>query len=526
MMRRARTTGLGARAALMTACLLLLTGWSWGPAVTYFEETGGIQRAIDKLHAKGGFERVLSIEILGDRVIIDAQDTMLRDQVNRWTITKQSISRLNWEETDGPEPAHISVTDGDLEANLFDLEDVDISVALDLAKASIAKAALQDEAAVSSMDIRRQRFILPAALSGDVRWVVNLRSNREHARVFADAKGRIAGLDLEGTERARTFNILAALDRLPEAAEAFAHAVGTGAVLSEVDVSQRSATFKTNITETSPLFASLKQSQVYTWSVNGLQRSMSTMDTSEFFGPDPAFAAGDVDWAAAGRLAKQAKTRLGMPGGKLTDVEIEKPKDQAGPPRVEWQIDITDLNGEKGTARFDAKSGEPLGVRLPESRRRPFDARDPARWPDLLAQIKQTFGPDSSIAELMINESQVAIVASDPQKPSELGNFLLDDDGIERFGSVSPFAAANPRFTLREIEALTGDQMRKLTDATIARLKLPVTQIINITVSKASLDPSPHGNVTVEIRAEEGRNLRSGRVNWEIDGREIKAYLP
>jgi hypothetical protein len=36
----------------------------------------------------------------------------------------------------------------------------------------------------------------------------------------------------------------------------------------------------------------------------------------------------------------------------------------------------------------------------------------------------------------------------------------------------------------------------------------------------------PQGNVTVEFRAEEAAFKRSGRVNREIDGREIKAYLP
>jgi hypothetical protein len=40
------------------------------------------------------------------------------------------------------------------------------------------------------------------------------------------------------------------------------------------------------------------------------------------------------------------------------------------------------------------------------------------------------------------------------------------------------------------------------------------------------MDPSPNGNVTIEIRAEERPGGRAGRVNYELDGTVIRAYLP
>ena len=40
------------------------------------------------------------------------------------------------------------------------------------------------------------------------------------------------------------------------------------------------------------------------------------------------------------------------------------------------------------------------------------------------------------------------------------------------------------------------------------------------------MDPSPKGNVTIEIRAEERPFGRAGRVNYELDGTVIKTYLP
>lgn len=518
--------GAAMRLAALAGCLLLLTGWRLGEPATFFEEEGAIARAVEALAAKGGFTRVLSIDVSADEVRIEAQDPANLRHINRWRISRHNVSSFNWEATGGPEPVELNLVNPDLEANLFDLKEVDLKAADGLMKDAVRQAALEDEGAVTAMEIRRALFILPKPSSGDVRWSVSIASGRENARVLADAKGKVVSLDLAGTNRAKTLDLLSSLNLVSEAARAFAQSVGTQAILTEVRISQKYVTFETNISEKSPMFASLKQRQIYTWNLEGLSRTLSSVDTSEFFGADPPFSIGDADWAAANKLVEQAKAALGMPDGVLDEIEVEKPKDQAGEPKLEWQITLKDRNGEEGEARIDAKSGQVLGLKVPESRRKPFDARDPSLWPGFLAKIEETFGAEVSIAELMINENHVTIVASDPQKPAALGEFLLDEEGIQRFGTVSPFAAQNPRFTLAEIRGITGEQLKKLIDATFARLKLPTIQIVNITISKAALDPSPQGNVTVEIRCEEGPFMRSGRVNWEIDGREIKAYLP
>ncbi|MGE0023925.1 MAG: hypothetical protein AB7S70_09875 [Hyphomicrobium sp.] len=515
-----------ARAALLLCCMVLVTAWRFGPPLTFFEEEGAIAAAVEQLRAAGGFTRVLSIGITADEVAVQAQDPRNPDHINRWRVAKHNLGKFNWQSADGPEPVPLNLINPDLEANLFDIADVDLGAAGRLAKQALSLAALDDAAAVSSMDIERQLLLLPNPSSGDVRWRVAVGSGRENASVAADAKGNIVRVDLAGTNRARTFDLLKSLEMLPEAATAFSQAAGTEPVLVKVRAVARGMTFETNVREKSALTASLKQRQTYNWSLNGLERSLGSIDTSEHFGADPAFAIGEVDWAAAGKLVQQARTALEMPDAMLDEIEVEKPKDQPAEPKIEWQIAFKDKNGEEGTARFDAKTGEVLGLELPESRRKPFDARDPALWPSFMAKIEATFGTNASIAELLINENQVTIVAADPQKPEELAEFLLDEEGIKRWGTVSPFALSNPRFTLAEIRSLTGEQMKKLIEATNARLKLPTMQIINITVGKAALDPSPQGNVTVEIRAEEGPFKRSGRVNWELDGREIKAYLP
>lgn len=180
---------------------------------------------------------------------------------------------------------------------------------------------------------------------------------------------------------------------------------------------------------------------------------------------------------------------------------------------------------EEGVARFDAK-GEPVWIKLPESRGRPFDGRDPAAWPAVLSQIEASLGTESILVELVLHDRHISVAVDDPQNPKEPSQFLLDENGIRRFGTASLFEMPNPRFSVSDLKALDAAQMRKLQEATAQRLGLTVANITTIAIQKSSLDPSSQGKVTVEIRAEEAPFERSGRVNWEIDGREIKAYLP
>ena len=522
MSATSRWTAGGPRALVLLGCVVFLTAWRIGPPLTFLEEEGAIARAVETLRAKGGFERVLSIDIVDGQVSIEAQDPNSVRHVNRWTLTKHNIRSLHWEETDGPDP--VPLVNTDLESNLFDIKQVDFAAAEGLIKEALARAAFEDPARVDRMRVERQLFLLPKTSSGDVRWSVSVRSDRESARVFADAKGRVTGLDLTYTDRGRTFNLLTSLDRLPEAASAFAEAVGTEPVLVEAEITLRGVWFKTTLEDKNPDFVGLKQRQTFSWGISGLARGSGTTDTSSFFWEDAPFAVTEADWSMAPALVQKARDALDMPDAAVDDIELTKFKDHPGAPRLEWKITLL-KHGEKGVARFDAK-GEQLGLTLPESRRKPFDGRDPAAWPAVLSQIEASFGGKGVLAELVIHDRHISIAAEDPQDPKELNQFLLDENGIRRFGTASLFEMQNPRFSASDLKALDEAQMRKLQETTAQRLGLTVAHITTISIGKSSLDPSSQDNVTVEIRAEEAPFKRSGRVNWEIDGREIKAYLP
>jgi len=87
-------------------------------------------------------------------------------------------------------------------------------------------------------------------------------------------------------------------------------------------------------------------------------------------------------------------------------------------------------------------------------------------------------------------------------------------------------AAKNVPFSIGDLSALTTERIRDLEARTLATLKMPPKTISSITIGRGGMDPSPKGNVTIEIRAEERPFGRAGRVNYELDGTAIKTYLP
>ena len=103
---------------------------------------------------------------------------------------------------------------------------------------------------------------------------------------------------------------------------------------------------------------------------------------------------------------------------------------------------------------------------------------------------------------------------------------ILTDAGIMRFGTASMFAVRNLPFTMADIAPLDAGRLAELQAATLDKLRMQPHAISSITIGRGSMDPSPKGNVTVEIRAEERAFGRGGRVNYEMDGTVLKAYLP
>jgi hypothetical protein len=152
---------------------------------------------------------------------------------------------------------------------------------------------------------------------------------------------------------------------------------------------------------------------------------------------------------------------------------------------------------------------------------------------EAFARIGGEFGSDARIAQLLFYDDYVRITAQDPLKPAELTDVFLTDQGFKRHGSMFAGADLHPGtrlFTIADLAPLTAQRIADLEAKTLARINLPKAQIINITIGRGNMDPSPKGNVTIEIRAVvppfNAPMPPGGRVAYELDGTAIKSYLP
>src|SRR5262249_57821345 len=189
----------------------------------FLDDNAEFSAAMAALRAAiGDHPRVLKFEIEADGVVVEAQDPRNRKHVDRWRyVTVTYLKVFSAKRLTGPQAVDLQLVNPDLEANLFDLDAVDLSAAATLMRAAVARARLQDAAAVTRMTIERRTFILPKPSSGDIRWTVRVDSGREHADVHADARGAILGADLSATQRARPLDLVAEPGLAADAAAAF-----------------------------------------------------------------------------------------------------------------------------------------------------------------------------------------------------------------------------------------------------------------------------------------------------------------
>lgn len=529
------------RLLLFIAGAAMLLGGDLAEAASLFDDPAKIIQEVDAIKEKiGGPVRVLKVEISPDVVTIQAQDAKNPNHIDEWRAGRIKRGWFEWDMVVGPDPVQPSLINPDLEANLFGLGDIHFEATAKLMKEAIDRARLEDPAVIGGMEIARQIYILPQPSSGPVRWRVNLGSGRESAQIIADAQGTITGQDLSGTNRMRNFDLLRQPEMAADAARDFRAMLGKEPILVRAGVSRSSAFFETKLPVDQAAASSrsiIHEDQAFTWNLNGLHRTLAGathIQTPGSGGADAPFSIDDADWTQLPKLVAVARDKLGMPQGTLGGIDLRKSAEGVGAPVLLWKIEIVDANGEKGSVFADA-AGAVKQVMLPESRRKPADWLDPAAVADTFARIGKEFGADAKLVEIYFDDDKVRISAEDPRQPGQLMDVLLSDSGFRRFGDGGFAMAATMRgkprtFTIGELAPLTAQRLTDLEAKTVARMNLPKVQVTSISIGRNNIDPSPKGDITVEIRALvppfNAPRPPGGRVVYELDGTAIKSYLP
>jgi hypothetical protein len=508
--------------ALLAACGRAQAG--------FIDDDAALGSAITALRAAlGDHPRVLRIVLDPNGVAIEVQDPRNRNHVDRWRYGAVSLLGLvPVKRLTGPQPVDLQLVNPDLEANLFDLDAVDLAAAPRLAKDAVARARMQDPGVVTRVEIARQTFILPKPSSGDVRWTLHVDSGRERADVYANARGVIVGADLGGTQRAKTLDLLREPALAADAAAAFRAAAGAGPVLTEVSVDAKTVGFHTNIRDHSMarLGFGLPATAVYTWDLNGLQRRLGNVDMNAQMGtagPAP-FGVDEVNWTILATLAQDALAKAALPHASVTRFTVGHSSGQPGGPVLVWTVQLTEPDGQVTSVIADIK-GAIQRVVLPESRRARPNWLDAATIAGAIARIGPTFGGDARIASIAFDDRRGRITVDDPGQGGGAATYDFAPDTVTRATITFSLDSMGPRFAVGDIAALDAQRIAAFEAEAMQRLGARRTVYLDSLTIGAHPFVQQAGAHAIEVRvrdlAQDSVQAHYAWIVFDLNGRVL-----
>jgi hypothetical protein len=508
---------------LTLGSLFLLSG-SLQAAESLFDGTSS-KEAVAKLSEKlKSPVRVLKIEIQHETLSIQVQDPAARTQVNEYTYRKLSgLTAMIVPTVSGPKPVRLSLINPNLEENLFDLGEVNFAAVAETIREAERRVALDGGGKARTIQIQRRVGILPPS-SGEIEWDISVAGPRESASAYADAQGHIRRVNLDGTLRAQTLDYRKDAKALLEAIKQIRDQFGPGPVFNHFSVSRLDVSFSARKSKDST------EVRGYNCNLNGIRLGLNdamnlklpkTMETKrEFFSID------DADWSQVPAMCKTALGKINFSQPNIHSIELEKPPPTLRERPLRWRAQVTEgVMGENGFVQFDPKSGQVTQVELPVSQVKPADFLDPAKTPELLANIKEDFGPAARFREITINRNSASVKGTAPAHPAEIRQYEYSaakraDPGIANSikNPMEEKSRAQDFFSADEFKVYE-TRLSEFERKTIDRLRLTDGKIDRLTFFKQSPFYPGNKKLLLEIRCE--GNGDNGRIVYEPAGSEF-----
>jgi hypothetical protein len=461
------------RSLLAAAGVCLLLAGCSDARTTFLDSEAERNEALATLRGSiGDHPRVLRVEIEPREVAIEAQDPRNPQHVDRWRYVKSVVKWFAFSRAAGPESVELQLIDPDLEANLFDLDSIQFGKTSKLEEEAIKRAQLQDEAAITKMEIARQVYVLPHKGVGDVHWSVYVASGRERAEIVANAAGQVVRVDLGGTLRAKNLNLFKEPSLVADAAADFRSAVGSGPNLVSVGIDHNSVAFATNARDT--IFGKgaggIPTNALYTWDLSGLAQRIGHVDLHAMTKQDaePTFSVDDVDWSLAGKIEADALAASAIPKALVTEIHIAKDVERPGPPALAWEVHIATPDEETAIVFADVH-GAISRIDLPESLRPKIDWLNPSALAGALAKLPSQLGGEVKVASLNVSDQNARITIDDPGRAGQTTTFDFKSNGLLR-GSIVLNDQSNQRYEVKDLAFLTEQKLTALEADAMKRL--------------------------------------------------------
>ena len=429
------------------------------------------------------------------------------------------------------EPEPVQTPPAGFEAVLFRADDVALDALPDLMDRAIARAALEDPAHVSRIEIGAPEIVMPSPQFGRLRIVLTVASGREVAQIMADPSGTIVAADLSQTNRAQRLDLLAQDDwPMGEAQEALRTLAGPTAVIRTVEIGAKRITLRQD-NATSPGVADF-----LTWDLSGARRNpiptRNPADGRDFL----PFSLADLDLTRLPEVKANALAAFGAPGTAITDITAKKTLSVRGADRSEvvWNLQVRfpgtppSANGafasldEFGLVRV-AADGTVLESRLPARLRPPPDWLTGRAIVDTLAEVRAALGPEARLQEVQLSRSGATVYFEDPAAPGTQAALVLDEDGLRRDPSpMTPRRRFEQAFPLAALDALGAEEVAALFDAAFERMPVDDRMLYRVSLLGSNGRLAPPGTPLLTVW--DGKAYDPVTVNLAtgvfMDGRE------
>ena len=508
---------------------LLLAGCT-GKTSTFFEANTA-DAAAKQIAAKVHHPvRVLQIEINSYALSMQVQDPAAPSHVDEYRCESGIFS--NSLSVSGPRPVSLNLINPKLEENLFNLDEVNLTSVPAAVQEAIKQTALEGGGAVQQIEIKRRLSIFPAPQNGDVQWTISVRSPRETATAYADPRGHINRLDLEGTERAKTIDFTAGgmlLDQtVGRIRESFG---GTKPVFVELDISPKRIWFLVRALE--PPHGVRKQicdlnglhNDVYSDLQEQMQPGMRQLIDKTQHKQSPTesecFTLDEIDWSKLRDMGKAAIQQMGKGRVGISEIKLSRRPGYMAQP-VEWRFTMErDFN--KGFVEYDLK-GNQLRVQLPLPATVVADLFEPENTRAILNAIREDFGPQTKLRGIELRRQAAYVRASPPDHPEQAWEYAYSlRDGMRIWTGT-----ANSTVDRTDATKINADEVVKMSEALPELMKKAVALLGPTETGVDRVEFYRYGvlasskQLLVEINIADGPPTNNGRVIYDSTGRVVR----
>jgi hypothetical protein len=353
------------------------------------------------------------------------------------------------------------LTNPNLEDDLFNLEEVNLAAVPGAVQEAIKQTALEGGGAVERIEIKRAVGMSGVPQKGDVRWMIAVRSPRETASAYADARGHVDRLDLSGTERARNVDFTEGgilLDQVVgQIRETFG---GDKPVFVQFSLQSKRIWFQVRATEpphrVKRQIGDLEGLHDDGYADVGLNQVIDKMQNKGPVTESQCFALDEIDWSKVPEMRKDAIEQMGGIG-EISEINLHRRVGYASPLSVEWEL-ITQGHGGEGFVQYDLK-GKRVRFQLPSPSRYP-NQLEPENARALLNSLRDDFGPETRLIGIELRKDQALVKVLAPDDPGKGQAYVYYLRGGMRLWSDAGVTRPD-----NDAQMINADEVSKVVDA-------------------------------------------------------------